>query len=72
MTDNGALIRAGRALLAMSRDELSRSSGLAKITIHRAENNDPLVAQAAFDKMRAALEDAGVEFLKGGGLRLRR
>jgi hypothetical protein len=70
-------IRAGRALLRWSADDLARESALGVNTIRRAElAEDETSLTAANDlAVRRALETAGVEFIdgngKGPGVRLR-
>lgn len=73
-----AQIRAARALLRWSAEELARASALGANTVRRAEVSDgPTSLTAANDRaIRRALEDAGVEFINenggGAGVRLRR
>jgi DNA-binding XRE family transcriptional regulator len=64
-------IKAARALLAWSQDELAAAAGVSIPTIKRLEAQDgPLGGrdETGF-KIRSALESAGVEFLQenGGG-----
>jgi len=63
-----AQIRAGRALLAWSQQDLAKSAGIAASTIADFERNhrDPNAESLAL--MRAALERAGVRFTKGGAV----
>jgi hypothetical protein len=71
-------IRAGRALLRWSADDLARESALGVNTIRRAElAEDKTSLTAANDlSVRRALEAAGVDFIDenggGPGVRLRR
>ncbi len=75
-----AQIRAARALVGMSQDDLAAATGLSPQTIKRAEKEgDRIVSGAALSIMRDALEAAGVIFLAEGeardgglGVRLRR
>jgi transcriptional regulator with XRE-family HTH domain len=71
----GAQIRAGRALLRWSAEELASRSKLGVATIRRAEGQDgPVTATAAnLDAIRNALEAGGVEFIpqNGGGAGVR-
>jgi len=69
-------LRAARALIGWTRDELANKAGTTERTIARIEEGDssPRVRTAA--AIRAALEAAGVEFIpeNGGrpGVRLRK
>lgn len=73
-----AQIRAARALLRWSAEELARASALGANTVRRAEVMEGATAlTAANDRaIRKALEDAGVEFIDenggGAGVRLRK
>ncbi|MGI4976804.1 MAG: hypothetical protein ACRYG6_07660 [Janthinobacterium lividum] len=73
----GAQIRAGRALVRWSADELAKQAKLGRITVSRAEAMDGKTAltEANSDAIRRALEAAGVEFIEenggGPGVRLR-
>jgi hypothetical protein len=72
-----AQIRAARALLRWSADELARASALGVNTIRRAEIAEEAISLTAANNMaiRRALETAGVEFIDenggGPGVRLR-
>lgn len=72
-------IRAARGLLGLSQTELADRAGLSLPTIKRMEREDgggPAVSDDAKEKVRAALEKAGVEFIAenggGAGVRLRK
>jgi DNA-binding XRE family transcriptional regulator len=77
------VIRAARALLGLSQDELASRAEIARRTLVRIESDadwdggsDPRRAQNT-QKLRQVLEDAGVEFItatsrKGEGVRLAR
>jgi hypothetical protein len=71
-------IRAGRALLRWSADDLARESALGVNTIRRAELADAETSMTAANDLavRRALENAGVEFIDenggGAGVRLRK
>lgn len=71
-------VKAARALLGWSQDELARSSGVSKPTIARLETADGELGGYAGtrDKILAALEAAGVIFIEengeGPGVRLRK
>jgi predicted transcriptional regulator len=71
-------LKAARALLAWSQDQLAAAADVSVPTIKRLEAQDgPLGGRdATGEKIRAALEKAGVEFIEenggGPGVRLRR
>jgi hypothetical protein len=71
-------IRAGRALLRWSADDLARGSALGINTIRRAELAEEETSLTAANDLavRRALEGAGVEFIDenggGPGVRLRK
>jgi hypothetical protein len=73
-----AQIRAGRALLRWSAEDLARSSSVGLTTIRRAELTETATSLTAANDLaiRRALEEAGVEFIDknggGEGVRLRR
>lgn len=71
-----AQIRAGRALIGLTQDDLASASGLPKRTIARIELAKVSPRQSTIDAIRTALEAAGVEFIAenggGAGVRLRR
>ena len=61
----GAQIRAARALLRWSADDLAKHAKLGVATVRRAEATDgpPSITEANGEAVRAALEKAGVEFI---------
>ena len=71
-------VKAARALLAWSQEDLARASGVSEPTIGRLESADgPLGGRADTGaKLQAALEAAGVIFIEqngeGPGVRLRK
>jgi len=73
-----AQMRAGRALLRWSADELARASAVGLTTIRRAELTDERTSMTTANDLaiRRALEGAGVEFIDenggGPGVRLRK
>jgi hypothetical protein len=71
-----AQIRAGRALIRWSAEDLSRQSAVSLRTIRRAELNEGQANITARNEIaiRQALETAGVEFTNGNqpGVRLRK
>jgi DNA-binding Xre family transcriptional regulator len=70
----GAQIRAAWALLGWSARELARRAGVSPRTIHSAEGVDgpPPVQVQTLERIRAALESAGVEFTRNNGVGVRR
>ena len=74
----GAQLRAGRALIRWSAEELANRSKIGVATVRRAELQDgtPGITAANADALQRALETAGVEFIAenggGAGVRLRK
>ena len=70
-----AQARAARALIGWSQTKLAETAGVAVSTINEFETGAPnRIANEALDKMRAALEAAGVVFIPkngGGGIGVR-
>ena len=66
-------IKAARALIGWSREELSQASGIPKITISRVETVATTPRASTLAAIRTALEAAGVEFIpeNGGGAGVR-
>jgi transcriptional regulator with XRE-family HTH domain len=66
-------LKAARRLLGWSQSELAGQIGVSKTTISYMENDYPRRSIASRIAIRAALEDAGVEFTNGGeaGVKLR-
>ena len=73
-----AQLRAGRALIRWSAEDLARASSVGLTTIRRAELTDAETSMTAANDLavRRALETAGVEFIDenggGPGVRLRK
>lgn len=71
----GAQIRAARALLRWTADELANTASVGLSTIRRAEAEDgpPPITAANLKLVRIALEAAGIEFIpdNGGGVGIR-
>ncbi len=73
-----AQLRAARALLRWTGEQLAAASGVSLVTIRRGESGEGPVAMipANARAIRAALEAAGVEFIPenggGAGVRLRK
>jgi transcriptional regulator with XRE-family HTH domain len=71
-----AQLRAARALIGWSREDLANKSGVGAGTIKDFEINGSDPKQGTVQKWRRALEQAGVEFIdpiddRGPGVRLR-
>jgi hypothetical protein len=70
-----AQLRAGRALIRWSAEDLARASAVGLTTIRRAELTDSETSMTAANDLavRRALEAAGVEFIdeNGGGVGVR-
>lgn len=75
---SGAQIRAGRGLLNWTSKDLAEKAGVGWSTIKRFEDLDetPPSRSGTLERVQAALEDAGIEFLGdpigSPGARLRR
>ncbi|HEY3622961.1 MAG TPA: transcriptional regulator [Roseiarcus sp.] len=72
-----AQVRAARALIGWSQSKLAETAGVPLSIVERFEAGAPdHVANEAIDRMRAALETAGVAFIPknggGAGVRLRK
>jgi hypothetical protein len=73
-----AQLRAARALIRWSAEDLARSSSVGVATIRRAELSREALAMTASNNLalRRALENAGVQFIDenggGAGVRLRK
>jgi len=69
----GAQIRAARAFLRWSVQDLSQRCGVSESAISRAEKVDqvPGMQGRNLNAVRAAFEIHGIEFLDNSGLRLR-
>jgi transcriptional regulator with XRE-family HTH domain len=71
----GAQVRAARALIGWSQAKLAETANVPMSTVERFETKAPdRPAEEAIDKMRAALESAGVVFIPkdgGGGIGVR-
>ncbi len=72
-------LRAARSLLGWSQTELAEHAGLSLPTVKRVERESgdgPNVSEDAREKLRKALEKAGVEFIDenggGAGVRMRK
>ncbi|MER8523749.1 MULTISPECIES: helix-turn-helix transcriptional regulator [unclassified Mesorhizobium] len=69
-------LRAARALIDWTREDLANASGITVRTLVRIENAQTTSRQTTFDALVAALETAGIEFIPenggGAGVRLAR
>lgn len=63
----GAQIRAGRAIVRWSAEELAQQAQIGVMTVRRAEAEDgvPNLIPNNLDAIHRALEEAGVEFIDG-------
>ena len=62
----GSQVRAAKALLRWSGDDLAKKAGIAISTIRRIEAEDGVLLSAnikTIEAVQRALEDAGVEFI---------
>lgn len=64
--------RAARALLDWSQTDLAKRSNLGESSIRDFEKGRRTPGPNNLAAVRRALEDGGVEFLEGGGVRLRK
>lgn len=58
-------LRAGRALLGLSQEELAGLAGVSRQIVVRLEKCEPNVLVDAIEKVRGALESGGVVFIDG-------
>jgi DNA-binding XRE family transcriptional regulator len=63
---NGDQLRAARAWLRMSQDELASATGVARATIASFENGHTVPQPRTLRDLQQALEKAGIEFLFDG------
>lgn len=57
------VVKAGRALLDLSQEEMADKARLSRSVIARIERNDPTVRLDTLMKVHRALEDGGVLFI---------
>lgn len=62
-----AQLRAARALIDWTREDLAKASGVTVRTIARVESSQNAPREATLAALCTALEDAGVEFIPGNG-----
>ncbi|WP_237684447.1 helix-turn-helix transcriptional regulator [Pseudaminobacter soli (ex Zhang et al. 2022)] len=65
MTEIMGVLRAGRALLGLSQEELAGLAGVSRQIVVRIEKGESNVLVDAIDKVRSALEAGGVIFIDG-------
>ncbi len=58
-------LRAARALLGLSQEELASLAGVSRQVVQRIERSETNILVDTIDKVRAALEEGGVVFLDG-------
>lgn len=64
-------IRAARALLSWSQDDLSNASGIARSSIKNIENDITTARKDTIYHIQSALENCGIEFLPNSGVRIK-
>jgi transcriptional regulator with XRE-family HTH domain len=70
---NGQQLRAARAWLGLSQEELASQSGVARVTIANFENGRSVPQPRTLRDLQRTLEEAGIEFLfdRGEGVGIR-
>ncbi len=71
MSITPAQCRAARGLLSITQQELARASGVSLRSINNFERGERGLMNANMLAICQTLEDAGVEFLDGDGVRIR-
>lgn len=66
MTFSGVQCRAARVLLDWNQERLAAAAGVSRSTVHEFEREIRAVPTETIEKLRVALEAAGVRFLQGG------
>ncbi len=64
-------IRAARALLNWSQDDLANASGIARSSIKNIENDITTARKDTINDIQVAFENCGVEFTPGSGVRMK-
>ena len=64
-------IKAARALLAWNQEELAHASGISKPALANLERGKALPRVETLEAIMRALQEAGIEFIEGPGVRLR-
>lgn len=62
-------VRAGRALLGWNQSQLAEIAGVARLSIKNIENEQTAPRKDTIQAIQKALEDYGLEFLSGNGVR---
>jgi transcriptional regulator with XRE-family HTH domain len=70
---NGQQLRAARAWLGLSQEELASQSGVARVTIANFENGRSVPQPRTLRDLQRTLEEVGIEFLfdRGVGVGIR-
>jgi transcriptional regulator with XRE-family HTH domain len=68
---NPSECRAARSLLNWSQDQLARAAEVSPTTIANFETGKSTPQRSTLRAIRQTFEAAGVEFLEGGGVRLK-
>jgi transcriptional regulator with XRE-family HTH domain len=63
-------IKAARALLDWNQDQLAKAAGMSKPALTNLERRISSPRKETLDAIKAALEEAGIEFTEGPGVRL--
>jgi transcriptional regulator with XRE-family HTH domain len=71
---NALQCRLARVALGLKFLEAAKLCGVSHETIRRIELGDPVLKEATVQKVRAAFEKAGIDFIdeNGGGVKLRK
>jgi transcriptional regulator with XRE-family HTH domain len=64
-------LRAARALLNWTQETLAEASGIARATIKNIENDNSIGRRETMEALQSTLEQAGIEFLPGSGVKMR-
>lgn len=64
-------IRAARALLNWSQDDLANASGIARSSIKNIENDITIARKDTISEIQTALENSGIEFTANSGVRMK-
>jgi transcriptional regulator with XRE-family HTH domain len=64
-------IRAARALLNWSQDDLAKASGIARSSIKNIENDITVARKDTVYDIQTAFENSGIEFLPSSGVRIK-
>lgn len=70
------ILRAARSMLGMQQEKLAKLAGISTPTLHKIESGNKRIAIEYVERVQAALENEGIEFLgegevSGEGLRWR-